>query len=134
MKEVRILYAEDEMTKYTAIARAMKSMGFRITTLKSNVEDALDEVISARDSGAPYDIIMTDMNYPIKKGVPSSNASGPEFIRRLKENGIDTPIIEISSVNYNVEGAFSCIWYVESHMWERDLEKALKDAISIVQK
>ena len=129
VKDVRILYAEDSNEKYISIARAMKSMGYKSPDMKSNVEDAVEQVLLARESGKPYDVIMTDMNYPMETGAPSTNQAGPEFIKKLHENGIETPIIEISSVNYNVPGAFRCVWFVESHNWERDLEQALKEAL-----
>ena len=132
--EYRIFYAEDNTVKLLAVSRAMKSMGYNIEKSGSNLEDALKEVIRARDEGEPYDILMTDMNYPLKNGGTSTNEAGPTFISKVKEHGISAPVIEISSENYVVPGAFKCVWYVESRNWENDLEEALLEASAICQR
>jgi len=132
--DLKIFYAEDNTVKYMAVFREMRSMGYLIDKCEDNLSDALKEVLKARDEGRPYDIIMTDMNYPLKRGGVSTNEAGPMFISRLKEEGIASPVIEISSENYVVPEAFKCVWYEGIGNWQNDLEKALLEASAICQR
>ena len=127
---MKIIYAEDTTEKYIAVSRAIKSMGYTVPVIKNNLEDAFDEILHARDNGEPFDIILTDMNYPEARGSEVTNGAGALLIKMLGENAINTPVILISSINYNIPGAFSCVWYVESQNWEHELELAIKSAIS----
>ena len=125
----RILYVEDSNEKYMAVSMSMKSMGFKVPVRKTNLSEAIDEIVGAKESGEAFDVVITDMNYPLAPGEPENEGSGEILIDRLQEKGIDVPVIVISSFNYNVEKAFRSIWFVKSRNWEDDLERAIQEAI-----
>ena len=125
----RILYVEDSNEKYMAVSMSMKSMGFKAPVRKTNLSEAIDEIVGAKESGEAFDVVITDMNYPLAPGEPENEGSGEILIDRLQEKGIDVPVIVISSFNYNVEKAFRSIWFVKSRNWEDDLERAIQEAI-----
>ena len=112
--EYRIFYAEDNTVKLLAVSRAMKSMGYNIEKSESNLEDALKEVIRARDEGEPYDILMTDMNYPLKNGGTSTNEAGPTFISKVKEHGISVRGVAVTRF--------------DGHPAAREFAKTIEDA------
>ncbi|WP_374043639.1 hypothetical protein [uncultured Bacteroides sp.] len=89
--------------------------------LVSNVEDGLQMLKNAEDTGDPFDLIITDMHYPMKQGAVSDTEAGEKLVQLLQEQGKQTKVIVCSSRNMKLPGVYGCIWYSEISDWEEEL-------------
>jgi DNA-binding NtrC family response regulator len=85
--EKRILVADDEPHIRFAARLALRRLGYRVEDACSGRE-ALEKLRGARESGAPFDLLVTD--------VQMSPAGGLELLDRLAEEGIRLPVLIIS--------------------------------------
>ena len=127
---MKILYAEDSRLKYMDVQMALKSAGMAQMTRVQSVEKAVEAAEDARDAGEPYDIVLTDMNYPLREGGRRTTESGTMIIRELREHGFDMPVIICSSHSYNEPLAYGSVFYSERKRdWERELVQMIQQAV-----
>ena len=86
-----------------------------------NVEEGLELLIQEKEAGNPFDLIITDMHYPMRKGEEGDFDAGEKLLGILKERGIDTKVIICSSLNIKIREAYGCIWYSRISDWEMEL-------------
>ncbi|MGE4268651.1 MAG: response regulator [Deferribacterales bacterium] len=86
VQEMTVLYVEDEAITRMYFAR-MLSKRVKEVVLAKDGQDGLDKV----NESTP-DIIITDINMPVM--------DGREMVRRLRENGCETPIIALTAYEY----------------------------------
>ncbi|MCR4798115.1 MAG: response regulator [Lachnospiraceae bacterium] len=122
----RILYVEDDTDKYMEVARALKSAGFSVQKRAITMEEALDEVRQSEKEGAPYDVVLSDMSYPLRSGEPITEDAGKMLLDALSAEGYDLPLIICSSVRCRTNGAYGDIWFSKLSSWERELPSMLK--------
>lgn len=68
---MKVLNFEDSVYKANAIRKVLNQCGVAKIELVSNVEDGLQMLKNAEDTGDPFDLIITDMHYPMKQGAVS---------------------------------------------------------------
>ncbi len=84
----RILIAEDGPDNQRIIALILKNAGAGVTVME-NGRMAVDEALSARERGEPYDLIFMDMQMPVMDGYLAT--------RELRSRGYTGPIIALTA-------------------------------------
>lgn len=123
---MRVIHFEDSLDKRMEISRVLQRIGIRNTVLALNVRDGMKKIEIALKAGNPFDIAITDMNYPINGGEASNGRAGERLIQILEEKNIDLPVIVCSSQNYRIPKAYGCVWYSDLSDWETDLIKLME--------
>ena len=118
---MKVLNFEDSVYKANAIRKVLNQCGVAKIELVSNVEDGLQMLKNAEDTGDPFDLIITDMHYPMKQGAVSDTEAGEKLVQLLQEQGKQTKVIVCSSRNMKLPGVYGCIWYSEISDWEEEL-------------
>ena len=87
---MKVLNFEDSIYKANAIRKVLNQCGVTKIELASNVEDGLQMLKNAEDTGEPFDLIITDMHYPMKQGAVSDTEAGEKLVQLLQEQGKQT--------------------------------------------
>jgi CheY-like chemotaxis protein len=58
-----------------------------------------------------FDLIVTDMHYPLEKGAVADHNAGFILIEQMKEKGIHIPVIICSTRNFSSPDVFGTVWY-----------------------
>ena len=88
LKGYRILLAEDNPTNQTLIVGILKKTGAEVTSADDG-KIALDLVLSAREKGKHFDLILMDMQMPTMDGYQATN--------QLRKSGYTGPIIALTA-------------------------------------
>ncbi len=83
----RILIADDEAALLKTMAFTLKRKGYETITFKDGYT-AYKEIMEAFHNSNNYNLIITDIQMP--------ELSGLELIKRVREAGVDTPILAIT--------------------------------------
>ena len=111
---MKVLNFEDSVYKANAIRKILGNRcGVASVEQVSNVEDGLKMLKDAESAGEPFDLIITDMHFPMR--------AGEKLVQILQERGNQTNIIVCSSRNMKLPGVYGCIWYSEISDWEEEL-------------
>lgn len=133
---MRILNIEDTFGKHKSLRDVLERIR-EIRPLEIQrieyLEDALVNIQERIDAEAPYDVIITDMEYPENKG-DRPTESGDKFIQFVsekksnQEKGWDIPVIVFSSGDYSSleKQVYGVLHYSENADWEGDLTKMIK--------
>ena len=122
---MRVLHIEDDAIKHTKIRRVLTSCDAKEISWAKNLEDGITLLKEAKSDGKAYQLIITDMYYPLETGGEEVEA-GEIFIQKMKEMQDDTPVILCSSVNYKYPELFGSLYYSEESGWEEKLKSLLK--------
>ncbi|WP_418747994.1 response regulator [Frisingicoccus sp.] len=122
---MKILHLEDDVFKRKKIERILCSAGADHSVWVKNLEDGIICIEEAQNKSEPYDLIISDMYYPLKDGGRETEA-GTMLLSILKDKGIDTPVIICSSARLRIPEAYECLWYSENSNWDRQLESLLR--------
>ncbi len=120
---MKVLHLEDSIDKYVSIRSVLKSVGVTDVIRVESVEAGMEYIDNPNES---FNVIISDMHFPLKSGGPADGDAGEEVIKEIQKRGLDIPIIIISSMRLRVPEAHQCIWYVESRDWESDLRNCIK--------
>lgn len=118
---MKVLNFEDSVYKANAIRKVLNQCGVAKIELVSNVEDGLQMLKNAEDTGDPFDLIITDMHYPMKQELLVIRRREKSWFSFLQEQGKQTKVIVCSSRNMKLPGVYGCIWYSEISDWEEEL-------------
>lgn len=83
----KILIADDETALLNTMAFTLKRKGFEVTIVEDG-ESALKNIMQTYQNNKFYDLIITDIQMP--------GISGIELIVKIREAGIDSPILAIT--------------------------------------
>ncbi len=123
---MRAIYLEDTIEKEYEISRELERNGIKEIDWVMYMEDGLELIQKSIDEGNPYDVVVTDMYYPLHRGGEEAQA-GEAIIEKLKELGINIPVIVASSQDFRIPDAFGTIHYSENSNWEDDLRVLIKE-------
>ncbi|MCA0374718.1 MAG: response regulator [Gemmatimonadetes bacterium] len=84
----RVLVAEDGVDNQRLITLLLERAGAAVTVAANGVE-ALDHLGAAREAGAPFDVLLTDMQMPVMDGYT--------LARTLRARGDEIPIIALTA-------------------------------------
>lgn len=108
----RVLNIEDTAMKHVAIVRALNKARIGLIDHAMTGDIGLELVEKAIAEGKPYDLIITDMHFPIYGEIDPE--AGMKVIEELQNRGIRIPIAVCSSIRYaNIPGVVQCIYYNE---------------------
>ena len=124
----KVLNFEDLPTKHVAVRRALERCGVPYIDHVENAVDGLDMVEAAIAEGKPYDLIVSDMYFPMTKGGMEVQA-GMYVIDELKARGIDVPVIVCSSARMVIPEIVGCIHYSSRN----DLDADMREMIEMVR-
>lgn len=117
---MRVLNVEDDPFKHHDVKNALMRLGITDVTLSEYEFDAMVCVIESIENGNPYDLIISDMQFPLFENGPLDDDAGMTFLAELKENDIDIPVIVCSSYRLRLPDVFACVHYQKdkTDLWE----------------
>lgn len=127
-KAKKIINIEDTVIKHCEINRALRYNGYPDAVCAKNAEEGLSMIEQAITDGEPYELLITDMEFPVN-GVVDSKA-GVFIMKELERKGITIPIIVCSSVRYNFSektNVVGCVFYNKNRDLNWDFREVLAD-------
>ena len=124
----KVLKFEDLSSKHVAVRRALERCGVPNIDHADNAVEGLDMIEAAIAEGKPYDLIISDMYFPISKGRMEVQA-GMYVIEELQARGIDVPVIVCSSARMVIPEIVGCIHYSSRN----DLDADMREMIEMVR-
>lgn len=121
---MRVLNIEDNAIKHTKITRMIRRSGINDIDWAKSLKDGFAMLEYAKNDGKPYDLVVTDMYYPLEAGSEEVKA-GEIFIQKMEEVKDNTPIILCSNVNYKYPQIYGNLYYSDRSNWEEELENYL---------
>ena len=128
MQIKRVINIEDNVYKHIAIKRALNKSNVLIVDSENNGNDGIAMIENAITDGKPYDLLVTDMHFPIH-GEDNVKA-GELVIAELRKRGIDIPVVVCSTHPYNIKEAVHNIFYNER---SRDIDWDIKEMLEKLQ-
>lgn len=126
-KCIKALVLDDDAIKGIKITRALKECGVKEVISVEDQESGFEKVYQEEKKGQPFTLIVTDMHYPVRQGVVADPKAGLKLIERVKEEGLDIPIIVCSSDNFQIENILGTVWYSEIRDLREDFMEVLKE-------
>lgn len=116
---MRVLNVEDYPIKHQEIKTALNRLGITDITLAECENSAIISVLESIENNNPYELIITDMQFPLfDNGRPDDDA-GMTFLAELKEHNIDIPVIVCSSFRLDIPNVLGCVHYSRNtDLWE----------------
>ena len=127
MKHLKILHLEDNAMKQTAIARVLHDVCEAEIDWVTDVASGMKKIEEIKEQGDMYDLVITDMQYPLKKGTGIDEDAGEVFIGQMKDQNVEIPIIVCSSMRLRMREAYGCVWYHERNDWEMELRGMVRN-------
>lgn len=124
----KVLNFEDLPSKHVAVRRALERCGVPNIDHADNAVEGLDMIEAAIAEGKPYDLIVSDMYFPVSKGGMEVQA-GMYVIEELQARGIDVPVIVCSSARMVIPEIVGCIHYSSRN----DLDADMRELIEMVR-
>lgn len=125
----KVLNIEDFPSKHVDVRRALERCGVPYIDHAEAAVDGLDMIEAAIAEGKPYDLIVSDMYFPMTRGGMEVQA-GMYVIEELSARGIDVPIIVCSSARMVIPKIVGCIHY---NPFRNDLDADMRELLDIVR-
>ena len=122
---MRIIHLEDSVDKHMEVCRELRKMGITSVEWATNVGEGLEKIETAIQNGAPFDLAISDMHYPIRRGEVADWEAGEYFLKALAERNINLPVIICSTRNYRIPGAYGSVWFSDLSDWEMELRSLI---------
>lgn len=126
MKDIKVIHLEDSILKHIAISCVLKAIGISAIARVGNLDEGIRRIETEAISGTPFDLVITDMHFPLRSGGEASWKAGEIVLEKLREREIEIPVIVCSSMNMKVPGAYGCVWYSELRDWEKELKELVE--------
>ena len=124
----KVLNLEDLPSKHVAVRRALERCGVIYVDHAETAVDGLDLIEAAIAEGKPYDLIVSDMYFPMTKGGMEVQA-GMYVIEELQARGINVPVIVCSSARMVIPEIVGCIHYSPRN----DLDADMRELLDVVR-
>ena len=125
-RALKALILDDDIYKGIAIKRALEFCGITDSKTVSNQKSGMNYLYQCREEGTPIDLIVTDMHYPMEVGEVADEEAGFKLVARLKEEGIEIPVIICSSLNFKEPRVLGTIWYNKMRDLNMDFKEVLE--------
>lgn len=123
---MKVLVIEDEPGKYRDISRALERSGISKNDRAKNQKDGFELIYKSIKDSSPYDVVVTDMQYPLEQGASIDKEAGFKLLQRFKKENINIPVIICSQSNYSEPEAFGTVWYDD----RCDIDAAFRELIN----
>ena len=108
---MRVLNVEDDVFKHNQIKSALRQLNITDITWLENENDAVIDVLENEENNTPYDLIISDMQFPLFSGGRPDDDAGMTFIDELQGHKITIPIIVCSSFRLSIPSILGCVHY-----------------------
>ena len=125
----RVLVVDDEVIKYMAIKKALEFNGIREIQIVGNQEAVWEEIEKAEQRDEKFDLIVTDMHYPLREREEPNPDAGFILLDEMEKRGYQIPVIICTSLNFREPRALGCVWYRENE----SLEFAFMDVLQRIR-
>lgn len=123
---MRILHFEDDVYKHADVVKAVNAAGPQEVVWVTNMEDGFVKLQEARQAGNPFQVIITDMHFPLSEGGQDSIRAGEAVMDGLERRGLDIPVIVCSSLNIRSARAYGTVWYSSISDWDMELAELIR--------
>jgi len=127
LSKIKAVIADDDVLKGADIRKALEFNGVRNIMTVRNQEKLWEQIYHGEDK---IDLIVTDMQYPLKAGEAVDEEAGLKLIERMKKEKIDVPVIVCSSLNYSIPDILGSVWYNKLN----DLDSGFKEVLGRLKK
>lgn len=127
LSKIHAVIADDDVFKEKNIRKALEFNGIKNITAVRNQEKLWEQIYHSED---PIDLIVTDMQYPLKAGEAVDKEAGLKLIERMENEKIDIPVIVCSSLNYRIPEILGSVWYNERN----DLNVEFREVLGKLEK
>lgn len=126
---MKILHLEDSVSKHGEIRRVLLSCGIKSEDIVwvTNLMDGIDKLKEAGEKGEKFDLAITDMYYPEEPGGYDGKETGEKFVKFVKSERLNLPIIICSSKNVKDGSVFGCVWFAYISNWEMELRAMIEE-------
>ena len=121
---MHVLNIEDDAIKHRDICRVLENCGITEIDWAKNLEDGIARLQQPDNQSKSYDLIITDMFYPLAPGGRETEA-GEILIKKVKQMNLNIPIILCSSINYRIPEILGTVHYMNHVDWENDLRELI---------
>lgn len=87
----RIIHLEDSVDKHMEVCLELQKMGITSVEWVTSVNEGLEKNETAIQDGAPFDLTISDMHYPIRRGEVADWEAREYFLKALAERNINLP-------------------------------------------
>lgn len=117
---MRVLNVEDNTIKHHEIKSALNRMGITDIMLAECENDAVISVLESIENNIPFDLIITDMQFPLSSNGRPDDDAGMKLLAELKEHNVDIPVIVCSSYRLRLPDVLGCVHYCpeKTDLWE----------------
>ena len=122
---MKIIHLEDSVDKHMEVCRELQKIGITSVEWVTNANEGLEKIETAIQNGAPFDLVISDMHYPTRRGEVADWEAGEYFLKALAERNINLPVIICSTRNYRIPGAYDSVWFSDLSDWEMDLRNLI---------
>ena len=122
LSKIKAVIADDEPIKRNEIRKALEWSGVRNIVTVKNQEELWEQIYQSEDT---IDLIVTDMQYPLKERQAIDTEAGLKLIERMEKEKIDIPVIVCSSLDYSIPEILGCVQYSERNDLNLDFKKVL---------
>lgn len=123
MKVSKVIMIEDQTGKGGDINSAVKRYGINNLEWYFDAESGIEEIEVAIQNGEPYDVLILDMQFPVKGCL--NEEAGEYVLQQLKKKNIELPIIICSTLRLQMSEVVGCIWYNKNYDLYDDMREML---------
>lgn len=122
---MRILHIEDNAYKQEAIANVLNEFDSISIDWVECLKDGIMKVEESYSNDMPYDLVITDMYYPVEKDGEEVEA-GEQFIREATKRKWNVPVILCSSMDFYYPEIYGVLLYSFNDTWKDNLRRYIK--------
>ena len=124
---MKALILDDSPFKLAKITRILQNCNIKSVECVTDQESGLELMEESIKQGEPFELIVTDMHYPLKSGAEADTRAGQKLLEQMRSKGISIPVIVCSSLNFSLPGVLGTVWYNEIRDIEEDFRKLIKN-------
>ena len=121
MRDMKVLHVEDNVYKHMNVLKQLKDMRISDVTWAQSFEEG-----KAKLEEGHYDLMITDMSFPIRFGEVENDDAGDMMIDLAHRIHPDMPIILVTSFRMKKDGILGVVHYDPDELWENDLRDLVR--------
>ena len=127
LSKIKAVIVDDDVFKGVDIQKALEFNGIQNIMTVRDQEKLWEQIYDSEDK---IDLIVTDMQYPLKAEGAIDEEAGFKLMERMEKEKIDIPVIVCSSLNYKIPDILGRVWYSKLS----DLNSNFKEVLDKLEK
>lgn len=127
LSKIKAVIVDDDVFKGIDIQKALEFNGIQNIMTVRDQEKLWEQIYHGEDK---IDLIVTDMQYPLKAEGAINEEAGFKLMERMEKEKIDIPVIVCSSLNYKIPDILGSVWYSKLS----DLNSNFKEVLDKLEK